>query len=68
MDGWWPGAPLRAERESVAWRVHNEVMRVFINSVVGGFEEFRAAAADAIRTLGHEVGRYEGRFDPQFQV
>lgn len=32
---------------------------MFISSVVGGFEEFRAAAADAIRTLGHEVERSE---------
>lgn len=34
-------------------------MKVFISSVVGGFEHFRAAAAEAIETLGHRVLRSE---------
>lgn len=34
-------------------------MKVFISSVIGGFEEFREAAATAIRTLGHQVVRSE---------
>lgn len=33
--------------------------RVFLSSVVTGFEEYREAAADAIATLGHEVVRSE---------
>lgn len=35
------------------------VARVFLSSVVTGFEEYREAAADAIATLGHEVVRSE---------
>ena len=34
-------------------------MKVFISSVIGGFEEFREAAATAIQTLGHQVVRSE---------
>lgn len=34
-------------------------MRYFISSVIAGFEPFREAAADAIRSLGHEVVRSE---------
>jgi hypothetical protein len=34
-------------------------MKVFISSVIAGFEDFRDAAAQAIRTLGHEVIRAE---------
>jgi len=34
-------------------------MKVFISSVVGSFEPFRAAAAEAIETLGHRVLRSE---------
>jgi Domain of unknown function (DUF4062) len=30
-------------------------MRVFISSVIGGFEAFRAAAAAAVASLGHEA-------------
>ena len=29
-------------------------MKVFVSSLIGGFESFRAAAASAISTLGHE--------------
>lgn len=34
-------------------------MRVFISSVITGFEPYRQAAADAVRLLGHEVIRAE---------
>ncbi|MEX1133287.1 MAG: DUF4062 domain-containing protein [Acidimicrobiia bacterium] len=34
-------------------------MKVFISSVVGDFEQFRAAAAEAIEILGHRVLRSE---------
>jgi hypothetical protein len=34
-------------------------MRVFISSVIGGFDEFRRAAAEAAEALGHEVIRAE---------
>lgn len=34
-------------------------MKVFVSSVIGGFEEFREAAESGIRTLGHEVLRAE---------
>lgn len=34
-------------------------MKVFISSVIGGFEEHRAVAEDAVRTLGHEVIKAE---------
>jgi hypothetical protein len=34
-------------------------MKVFISSVVGGFEHFRDAAAAAVRSLGHHVVRAE---------
>lgn len=34
-------------------------MKVFLSSVIGGFETFREAAADAITTLGHTVIRSE---------
>lgn len=34
-------------------------MKVFISSVISGFESFRDAAAEAARTLGHEVQRSE---------
>lgn len=34
-------------------------MKVFISSVVGDFKHFRAAAAEAIETLGHRVLRSE---------
>jgi hypothetical protein len=34
-------------------------MRFFVSSVVTGFEEFREAAVNAIRSLGHEVIRSE---------
>lgn len=29
-------------------------MKVFISSLISGFEEFRSAARDAVRQLGHE--------------
>ena len=34
-------------------------MKVFLSSVITGFEPYRAAAADAVRTLGHEIIRAE---------
>ena len=34
-------------------------MDVFISSVLGGYEAFRDAAADAVETLGHRVVRAE---------
>lgn len=34
-------------------------MKVFISSVVGGFEHFRRAAAEAVEALGHQVLRSE---------
>lgn len=34
-------------------------MKIFVSSVVGGFEAFREAAVSAIRTLGHDVVRSE---------
>lgn len=34
-------------------------MKVFVSSVITGFEEYRRAAACAIRTLGHDVIRAE---------
>lgn len=34
-------------------------MKVFISSVVGGYEHFRAGAAEAIEMLGHQVLRSE---------
>lgn len=34
-------------------------MKVFISSVISGFEDYREAAATAIRALGHEVIRAE---------
>lgn len=38
---------------------HNGAMRVFISSLIAGYEEFRAAAAEAIEMLGHIVVRAE---------
>lgn len=35
-------------------------MKVFISSVMGGFEEFRSAAMAAVETLGHELVIAEG--------
>ena len=35
------------------------ILDVFISSVIGGMEEYRDAAADAIRVLGHNVVRAE---------
>ncbi len=34
-------------------------MKVFVSSVIGGFETFREAASDAVRSLGYEVIRAE---------
>jgi CheY-like chemotaxis protein len=34
-------------------------VRIFISSVIGGYEPFRAAAAEALETLGHQVVRAE---------
>ena len=34
-------------------------MRIFISSVIGGYERFRAAATEAVETLGHQVVRAE---------
>lgn len=34
-------------------------MKVFLSSVITGFEPYRAAAADAVSTLGHEIIRAE---------
>jgi hypothetical protein len=34
-------------------------LKIFISSVIGGFEDFREAAAEAIATLGHQVTRSE---------
>lgn len=34
-------------------------MKVFISSVISGFEEYREAAAQAVRSLGHQVIRAE---------
>jgi hypothetical protein len=34
-------------------------VKVFMSSVVGGYDEFRASAAEAIETLGHQVLRSE---------
>lgn len=34
-------------------------MRVFISSVITGYEQFRDAVAAAVRSLGHEVVRAE---------
>ena len=34
-------------------------MRVFLSSVIAGYEDFRTAAADAITNLGYEVSRAE---------
>lgn len=50
------GSPFR---EGVTPGGQNETMKVFISSVVGGFEPFRSAAAEAIETLGHRVLRSE---------
>jgi hypothetical protein len=30
-------------------------VRIFISSVIGGYEPYRAAAAEALETLGHQV-------------
>lgn len=35
-------------------------MKVFISSLEAGYEQFRAAAAEAVETLGHQVVRAEG--------
>ena len=35
------------------------IMKVFVSSLIGGYEEQRAAAQEAIETLGHEVVRAE---------
>ena len=47
----------------------NECMKVFISSVITGYEQVRAAAVDAVTTLGHEVIRAEdfpaSTFSPQ---
>lgn len=45
--------------ECVTTSLNNELMKVFVSSVVGGFERFRSAAAEAIETLGHQVLRSE---------
>jgi hypothetical protein len=34
-------------------------VKVFISSFIGGYEHYRAAASDAIETLGHSVVRAE---------
>jgi len=34
-------------------------MRVFISSIIAGYEEYRNAASEAIQSLGHEVVRAE---------
>jgi hypothetical protein len=34
-------------------------MRIFVSSVIAGFEECREAAVSAVRSLGHEVTRSE---------
>jgi hypothetical protein len=34
---------------------HNGGVKVFLSSPIAGYEHFRAAAADAIETLGHQV-------------
>lgn len=34
-------------------------VKVFISSLIGGFEEFRAAASEAVETLGHHVVKAE---------
>ncbi len=35
------------------------IMRVFISSVITGYEHFRVAVAAAVESLGHEVIRAE---------
>jgi Domain of unknown function (DUF4062) len=37
----------------------NVGVKVFVSSVTGGYEHFRAAAAEALETLGHQVVRAE---------
>jgi len=34
-------------------------MRIFVSSLIGGYEEYRAAAREAVETLGHQVVRAE---------
>jgi hypothetical protein len=39
---------------------HNEaIVEVFISSLIGGYERYRAAAHEAVETLGHQVVRAE---------
>jgi Domain of unknown function (DUF4062) len=47
-------------RSHVTCSAHNEVVvKVFISSLIGGYEPYRAAAQEAIETLGHQVVRAE---------
>jgi len=43
----------------VTFIIHNESVKVFISSLITGYEHFRAAALDAATTLGHTVLRAE---------
>ncbi|QBI18887.1 DUF4062 domain-containing protein [Egibacter rhizosphaerae] len=52
---WCAGGSWRRDRGSR----HATPMDVFISSVVGGYEAYRDAAADAVATLGHRVVRAE---------
>jgi Domain of unknown function (DUF4062) len=47
-------------RSHVTCSAHNEVIvKVFISSLIGGYEPYRAAAQEAIEVLGHQVVRAE---------
>ena len=39
-------------------------MKVFISSVIHGYEEYREAAAEGVEVLGYEVSRSEEIFPP----
>jgi hypothetical protein len=39
--------------------IHGVVMKVFVSSLIGGYEDRRAAAQEAVETLGHQVLRAE---------
>jgi hypothetical protein len=38
---------------------HNELVRVFISSLISDYEHYRAAATEAVHVLGHQVVRAE---------
>src|SRR4051812_8193197 len=44
---------------SVPRGTYTRPMKIFVSSVISGFEQYRAAAVDAIRALGYDVIRAE---------